>query len=120
MSTRPLHPRSGPGGFSFYLSSVLSLCSLCLCGESSFAGSPALGGGTPRGAQRGKEVVLSLSGARLSDAEEVLFYSPGFKTTKLKVVNPNVVQATVQIASDCLPGEHALRLRTKSGISELR
>src|SRR5262249_60276446 len=70
--------------------------------------------------QRGKEVVLFFNGGRLPDAREALFYSPGFSVSKGEVVNDSQVKATVKIADDCLPGEHAVRLRTKSGISELR
>ena len=102
-----------------WLGLLFSLCSLCLCGEI-FAASPSLGGITPRGGQRGTEMVLIFSGARLSDAKEILFYTPGFTVSKLEVVNDGQVKATVKIAADCPPGEHSVRLRTKSGISELR
>jgi hypothetical protein len=97
-----------------------SLCSLWLCGESAFAAAPSLGGIAPRGAQRGTEAVLSFNGARLADTKEVLFYSPGFSVAKLEVVNDSAVKATVKIAPDCRLGEHAMRLRTASGLSELR
>ena len=93
---------------------------LCVWCQPSLASSPSLGSITPRGGQRGTEMVLTLSGARLADAQEVLFYSPGFSVSKLEVVNTNQVKVTVKIAADCRPGEHAMRLRTKSGISELR
>jgi hypothetical protein len=98
------------------------LCFLWLfvLSSSATAATPSLGSVTPRGGQRGKEVVLFFNGGRLSDAQEVLFYSPGFSVSKVEVVNDSQVRATVKIADDCLPGEHAVRLRTKSGISELR
>ncbi len=84
------------------------------------AAAPSLGSVLPRGGQRGTEAVLSLNGARLTDAKEVLFYSPGFSVSKLQVVNDNQVKATVKIAAGCRLGEHALRVRTATGISELR
>lgn len=84
------------------------------------ASAPELGGISPRGGQRGTEVVLSFNGARLSDAQEILFYTSGFEVKKLQVVNDNQVKVTVRIASDCRLGEHAMRLRAASGISELR
>ena len=37
------------------------------------AASPSLGGLTPRGAQRGTEVEVVLSGGQLHDAQEILF-----------------------------------------------
>ncbi len=64
--------------------------------------------------------MLTFGGARLDDAKEVLFYSPGFRVQKLEVVNASVVRATVKIAGDCRLGEHACRIRTAGGISELR
>jgi hypothetical protein len=88
--------------------------------SSSFGASPVLSAVSPRGAQRGKDVVLTFSGARLADAKEVLFYTPGFSVAKLEVVNPNVVKATINIAPDCRLGEHSVRVRTASGISEMR
>ncbi|MFO0925819.1 MAG: hypothetical protein U0736_02135 [Gemmataceae bacterium] len=79
-----------------------------------------LNGVSPRGAQRGTEVAVVLSGARLADAREVLFYSPGFQVAKLETVNDATVKATVKVAADAALGEHSLRVRTASGISELR
>ena len=53
----------------------------------SFGASPSLGGISPRGAQRGTDAVFVLGGARLADAQEILFYTPGFSVVKLEVVN---------------------------------
>src|SRR5947209_4563653 len=99
--------------------SAFAWWSLCLGGELS-AAAPVLAGVAPRGGQRGTEVTLAFSGARLADAQEVLFYSPGFQVTKVQAVNDALVQATVKIAADCRLGEHAVRVRTATGISELR
>jgi Bacterial pre-peptidase C-terminal domain len=104
---------------SFALCIVFSV-SLCLCGSTSFAASPSLGGIYPRGAQRGTDAVLFFNGARLADAQEILYFTPGFSTTKLEAVNDNQIKVTVKIAPDCRLGEHAARLRTKTGLSELR
>lgn len=84
------------------------------------AASPSLGGITPRGVQRGTQAVVLFNGVRLSDAQQVVTYQPGLSVAKLEVVNDNQVKATLQIAPDCPLGEHALRLRTATGISELR
>src|SRR5262249_31169038 len=84
------------------------------------ASSPALANIMPRGGQRGTEAVLLLNGARLGDAKEILLYYPGLTVTKLEAVNDNQLKATVKIAADCRLGEHALRVRTASGISELQ
>ena len=84
------------------------------------ASSPTLGNILPRGVQRGKEEVLIFQGARLSDAKEVLFYYPGVTVKNLKVLKDDSVQVTVQVAADCRLGEHAVRLRTGTGVTELR
>ena len=84
------------------------------------AASPQLGIIQPRGVQRGSEAVLTFSGARLGDAEEVFFYEPGLAVTKIEPVDANQFKATVQVAPDCRLGEHTAQVRTKTGISEYR
>lgn len=91
-----------------------------LCVAQLQAASPNLGSITPRGAQRGAEAILLFNGARLTDAKEILFYYPGMSVAKLEVVNDNQVKATMNIAADCRLGEHTMRVRTATGISELR
>src|SRR5438309_1001780 len=97
-----------------------SLCALCvLCGEI-FSASPSLGIIQPRGAQRGTEVVVTFNGGRLADAQEILVYYPGITVKKLEVVNDAQLKVTFTIAPDCRLGEHAFRVRTATGISDLR
>jgi hypothetical protein len=93
---------------------------LSLVSLSAEAASPVLGGIQPRGAQRGTEAVLTFSGARFTDAQEVLVYYPGVSIKKMEVVNDASLKVTVAIAPDCRLGEHAFRVRTATGISELR
>jgi len=96
---------------------------LCLfvpfCGHL-FAASPSLSVIQPRGAQRGTETELTFAGARLTDAQEVLVYYPGIAVKKLEMVNDTALKVTIAIAPDCRLGEHAFRIRTATGISELR
>src|SRR5438552_2238029 len=100
--------------------SLSSLCVLCvLCGYLS-AASPSIGAIQPCGAQRGTEAVLTFSGARLADAQEVLVYYPGIAVKKMEVVNDATLKVSVAIAADCRLGEHAFRVRTATGISEVR
>lgn len=84
------------------------------------AASPSLSALRPVGGQRGTEVEVSLTGARVGDAQELLFYQPGLSVAKLEKVDDNHVKATVRIAPDSPLGLHDLRLRTATGISELR
>jgi hypothetical protein len=92
---------------------------VALATSPSFAAAPVLSSIMPRGAQRGAEVVITFGGARLADAQEIMAYSPGFQVTKLDAKD-GAVQATIKIATDCKLGEHAFRVRTATGISDLK
>jgi hypothetical protein len=74
----------------------------------------------PSGFQRATEVEVDLSGARLADAQQLLLYSPGIQVANLTAEADNLVKATLTIAPDCRLGIHALRLRSASGVSNLR
>ncbi len=92
----------------------------CLIAASqAVASSPALSLIMPRGVQRGTEVDIVLLGARLADAQEVLFYEPGVEVLSLEAQDSQVT-VKVKIAADARLGEHIARVRTTSGISELR
>jgi hypothetical protein len=80
---------------------------------------PAISGLQPWGLQRGTEVELAVSGARLGDAQELMFYSPGLKTLALKPENENLVKVKLAVAGDCRLGVHAVRLRSATGVSNL-
>ncbi|MHC5541324.1 PPC domain-containing protein, partial [Singulisphaera rosea] len=68
----------------------------------------------------GTELEVTLGGARLTDAKEILFYRPGITVSKLEVVNDGAVKATFKIAPDCPLGLVDLRLRSATGLSESR
>lgn len=89
-------------------------------GPQAVASDPALTVITPRGGQRGTEQVFRFTGARLADAEEILFYEPGVEVLEIKEVNANAVDVKVKIAADCQLGEHTAQVRTKTGISDYR
>lgn len=100
--------------------SLMTLAILALVVPSvATASSPSLGGLAPRGGQRGTDIEVVFNGARLEDAQEILFYEPGISVVKLEAVNTNQVKATLKIAPDCLLGAHRLRIRTATGISDL-
>lgn len=85
------------------------------------AASPQLNTIMPRGIQRGHEHTVTFRGARLQDAQEVLFYGQGITATKVEPAEKgDQVQVTVQVADDCQLGEHIVQLRCESGISEFR
>ena len=74
----------------------------------------------PTGGQRGTTVEVTLRGDRLANTQEIFLYSPGITVEKIAEAADKSVKATLLIAADCRLGEHALRLRTTSGISALR
>jgi hypothetical protein len=84
------------------------------------AASPSLTAIRPVGGQRGTELDVTFSGARLGDAVEILYYRPGITTLSIKKVNNDAVTARLKLAPDCTLGLHDLRVRTATGISELR
>ena len=84
------------------------------------AASPQLSYIYPPGVQRGHEHKLTFAGARLKDAEEILFYDTGVKVKKLEVIDPQNVRAMIEVAKDCRLGEHMATVRTKSGVSDYR
>ncbi|HEV7225979.1 MAG TPA: PPC domain-containing protein, partial [Pirellulales bacterium] len=84
------------------------------------AASPSLGGIAPYGAQRGTEIEVNFNGGNLADAQEILLYYPGIKVVQLEAVNENTVKTKLQIAPECRLGIHAVRVRTATGISNLR
>jgi hypothetical protein len=83
------------------------------------AASPVLTAINPPGGQRGTDVEAVFSGARLKDAQGLLFYGPGIGLKKIEPVNDNSFKAVLSIDGDCRLGNHAVRVRTASGISEL-
>lgn len=99
-------------------------CLVFLCyvfaGAAAHAASPVLSEVMPRGGQRGTELELVLRGDRLAEAQEVFCYRPGVAFTAVKSTNNNEVRVQAKIAADAQPGEYPLRLRTNTGISELR
>jgi hypothetical protein len=74
----------------------------------------------PPGVQRGHEHVLTFTGARLEDVEEVLLYDSGVTVKKVEKVDAQNVRVTVEVAADCRAGEHLTQLRTRTGISDYR
>lgn len=93
---------------------------LLLFASAAPAATPAIGAIRPVGGQRGTELDVTLSGARLGDAQEILWYQPGIQTLALAKVDDNTVKATLRIAPDARLGLYDLRLRTATGLSELR
>ncbi len=108
-----------PGRYLEFVQPALTALIVVFCVQTVQSASPSLGSITPYGAQRGTEVDLSFNGARLADAEEILFYDAGLEVKSLAAAD-GAVAAKVAIAPDCRLGAHAMRVRTRTGITELR
>ncbi|GIX04348.1 MAG: serine protease [Planctomycetaceae bacterium] len=93
---------------------------LALGNPTAEATAPQLASIQPRGASRGEEVTLTLSGARLDDIQEVLVYEPGLEVLEWQVVDQANVKVKMRIAADCPLGTKHLRVRTATGMSDMR
>lgn len=100
----------------FLLSSLAILCVTSL----GFAASPVLSNIQPRGGQRGTEIEVLFNGQRLEDAQELMIYEPGIEVSEFAVVNDKQVKAKLKIAADCLLGTKHIRVRSATGVSDLR
>lgn len=98
----------------------LALLFLLAATMPAWAVAPSLGVMLPRGGQRGTEVAVTLNGNNLADAVDVMFYEPGITIKDLVPVDNAKVTVTFVIAPDCSVGTHALRVRTKTGVSNLQ
>jgi hypothetical protein len=98
----------------------LALALLAASALTAGAVAPSLRSTSPNGVQRGTETELKFEGARLGDAQEILLYEPGVKVLELKEVKDNYVLVRVKLDADCPLGEHKVRVRTKTGISDFR
>jgi len=107
------------------LAAVALAATLLAAGEAR-ASFPQLSIVLPRGVQRGGERELLFQGARLKDAEELLFHATapdqpgGFVVKSLTPVDDNSFKAVIEIPADCRLGEHLVQVRCKSGISDFR
>lgn len=97
------------------------LVGLALFGEGvSFGAYPVLSSTSPRGAQRGSEVKVKVSGDKLSDFQTLMFLSPGFSVKSVDKVEEKAVECTVVVSPEVRTGNHLVRVVTKTGISHGR
>src|SRR5438309_1782250 len=107
-------------GVRMYKPTALFTLLTLILSISASAASPDLRTIVPRGAQRGTDLDVIFNGQRLKDAQEIILYDKGIEVTKLEALKPEQVKVHFKIAPDAPLGEHTMRLRSASGISELR
>ena len=91
-----------------------------VAGSELMAVQPSLSSINPQGIRRGEETEVVFGGARLSDVQQLLLYSPGIEIVQLEAASDTQVKAKLKVAADCRLGIHAVRLCTKTGITNLR
>ncbi len=96
------------------------LCTSFALSTLAFAGSPNNSLITPGAGQRGTEVEVVLSGARLMDARSLLFNEPGIEVVSVAEAEAGKFKAKLKIAADARLGEYVFRAVTSSGIADTR
>lgn len=114
--------------FFFHTSSIRHITALCVAWSATltWAASPDLQSIQPRGVQRATTTTLNLYGSRLSDVQAIVVYpstlatAEAFQFTELTAKDDGHLTAMVTISPDCPFGEHAIRVRTATGMSTMR
>ncbi|QDU73281.1 hypothetical protein Pan97_02480 [Bremerella volcania] len=83
------------------------------------AAKPAFSRISPPGFQRGQEITVTLQGDRLKDTQEILYFEPGVSTKSIEAEDDKKVKVTLNVTPDCRLGQHAMRLRTATGLSDV-
>ena len=88
----------------------------------SLAGPPNIDSVLPRGGMRGEEVLIMIEGSRLRKPLGLTWYKEGIEGIRISPVNDegSKVVAHVRITPACSVGEHAFRIRTSGGYSDIR
>jgi hypothetical protein len=78
----------------------------------------------PRGAPRGTQIELTLTGYGLGTAQDLLFYRSGLRATDFRPTvhdqeGKSTLQVLLSIDENCPLGEHPIRVRTRTGITSL-
>jgi hypothetical protein len=103
------------------LASAVALSGLCPTGLSTAnASQPEATSLSVIGVQRGQSVEVQISGARLGDARELLFYTPGLTASNITKVDDNNIKVTISAAADARTQLHPFRVITATGTSNMR
>ena len=110
----------GLSGVFAFLAVFASLAMLIPGAPCAWASQPEANALSVVGVQRGQSVEVQISGARLGDARELLFYTPGLTASNVTKVDDNNIKVTISAAADAKPQLHPFRVVTASGTSNLR
>ncbi|MDZ4851653.1 MAG: hypothetical protein SGI77_20390 [Pirellulaceae bacterium] len=84
------------------------------------AANPTVSVISPMGLQRGTTTEIIMSGERLGDAHQVMFYTPGIEVSDIKALDDKKIKMTVTASKDADCDLHAFRVVTKTGLSNMR
>jgi hypothetical protein len=100
---------------------TLSCILLLMTTAAARAAGPRLDDLRPQGGQRGTEVEVTLVGGRVGqDPQQLLLNGPGIEVRGIERIDDNQAKVKLAIAADCPLGVHAVRVRTASGLTNLR
>lgn len=105
-----------PVTFANVLAGIVLLCAVNMA----YAVSPSFSTVTPRGIPRGAETEVTLHGNNLADIVDIMFHDTGIELVSVTPVDAKNAKAVLRPAPDCRVGTHGIRLRTKTGVSELK
>ncbi|MFV0442808.1 MAG: PPC domain-containing protein [Planctomycetaceae bacterium] len=79
----------------------------------------------PRGVQRGQEVNVTLTGSNLNDAEDLMLYDQGMEVVRFQHPDKDdqkgkLLQVRLKVADDCPIGAQRMRIRTRTGLTEIQ
>lgn len=84
------------------------------------AASPTLGTVLPRGAQRGTEIEATFYGSNLGDADGLLLEKEGLTLLEMTPAEDGkTAAAKLAIAANCALGPQGVRVRTRTGVSNM-
>ena len=103
----------------FHLLGLALIAATLINAATLVAAQPDLRRMDPSGLQRGTEVEITLRGERIHDAEEAMFFEPGVTMKSIEKVDDKRCKVVLSASPECRLGQHALRLRTASGLSDV-
>lgn len=106
---------------------LLTSCILALAAGQALAASPRLSLIRPLGGQRGTEIDVAFLGSNLEDAEEIMLYDSGLEVLSMELEKDKEgnsdgkrLNVKFKIAEDCRLGTQRIRIRTRTGLSDLK